>query len=164
VRRVVEHQVAGPTHKYRPDEVYDWLIRKLFGKLHRLADGYEVCIARRGNKDRTQALEKAIEHAEQDFEQAFGFKRAKQPWSISVADPGQAVCLQAVDYFLWTLQRFYEVRRTQAADGTVAESREERFLNMLWPQFGEVHDLDFGGAAGTFYNKNRPLRIEGRFG
>lgn len=112
---------------------------------------------------RNQALRTAIEQAEADFELSFGFKRAEKPWEITVSDPGQAVCLQAVDYFLWALQRFYEVRRVTKPDGTVQEIREDRFLNMLWPQVGEVHDLDFGGFPGVFYNKNRPLTIEGRF-
>jgi len=163
VRRVQRRTQEDPAHKYRPDEVYDDLIHELFRPLHGIADGYEVCIARRGNRDRTQALTVAIERAEQDFERAFGFKRATQPWRISVADPGQAVCLQAVDYFLWTLQRFYEVRRVSKDDGTVVEVREDRFLGMLWPQIGEIHDLDFGGQSGTFYRKNHPLTIADRF-
>ena len=37
--------------------------------------------------------------------------------------------LQAVDYFLWSLQRFYE-------------RKEDRYLNLLWSSFRLVHDLD----------------------
>jgi len=35
-----------------------------------------------------------------------------------ISDPKQMVCLQAADYFLWGVQRFYE-------------KKQERFLNML---------------------------------
>jgi hypothetical protein len=51
----------------------------------------------------------------------------------------ETVCLQPVDYLLWALQRFYEVRRYPA---TNKEIREDRFLSMLWPQTAEVHDLN----------------------
>jgi hypothetical protein len=53
-------------------------------------------------------------------------------------DPNATVCLQAVDYFLWAVQRFYE-------------RREIRFLDLMWPQIGEIHDLDHGKPGGAFY-------------
>ena len=66
-----------------------------------------------------------------------------------------------MDYFLWALQRFYEVRHHKE---TSEEIREDRFLNMLWPQIGEIHDLNFGPARGTFFTTQRPLTLEDRFG
>jgi hypothetical protein len=29
--------------------------------------------------------------------------------------------------------------------------REDRFLNAMWPQVGEIHDLHFGPPHGTFF-------------
>lgn len=100
---------ADATYRYQPNALYDALIRSLFCNVHRLADRYALCIARRGHKDRNQALTLAIEHAERDFEASFGFSRGgTDAWRITVSDPGTEACLQAVDYFLWAVQRCYE--------------------------------------------------------
>ena len=36
-----------------------------------------------------------------------------------------------------------------------------RFLEVIWPQVGEVHDLDFveAGRRGVFYTKQKPLNL-----
>lgn len=160
--RETQQRQQNPRHRYQPDSIYDSLIRSLFAKFHRLADRYEVCIAKRGSKDRNHALQSAIEYAERDFVQRFSFSRGgKDAWRITISNPQQTVCLQAADYFLWAVQRFYEVRRHRE---TNEEIREDRFLNMLWPQIGEIHDLDFGGAHGTFFTAQRLLTLEDRFG
>jgi len=78
-------------------------------------------------------------------------------------------CLQAVDYFLWALQRFYEVKwnpktRKKSLDpssGLVI--REDRFLKAMWPQVGEIHDPHFGPAHGTFFTTREALVLEHRF-
>lgn len=51
-----------------------------------------------------------------------------------------------MDYYLWDLQRFYE-------------RGEDRYLEFIWPQVGEVHDLDavHKGHRGAIYKKNRRL-------
>lgn len=53
-----------------------------------------------------------------------------------------------MDYYLWALQRFYE-------------RGEERFLDLIWPQVGEIHDLDRleHGRRGVFYTKQKPLNL-----
>jgi hypothetical protein len=48
--------------------------------------------------------------------------------------------LQAVDYFLWALQRFYEQRFHPATGEKL--TREDRYLNLFWSQMAEIHDLD----------------------
>jgi len=129
--------------RYQENSVYDGLIRELYGKFHRIADEYQIWIARRGKSDRNRALSEAIEHAERDFESKFGFGRNAE-WHINVSDPNSTVCLQAVDYFLWAVQRFYE-------------RQESRFLDMMWPQIGEIQDLDHGKPGGTFFKgEERP--------
>jgi hypothetical protein len=68
---------------------------------------------------------------------------------IISSTPPESSCLQAVDYYLWALQRFYE-------------RGEERFLEMIWQQVGEVHDLDrvINGRRGWIYTKQKPLNLE----
>ncbi len=130
---------SDPKARYNPNSLYNELICSLFSKLHTLSDSesYKVCIAKREKKSRTQSMRQAIEHAENDFESKFGFRRGT--WHIDVSNPERTNCLQAVDYFLWVVQRFYE-------------RKEDRFLKLLWPQIGEVHDLHIGKSkAGTFF-------------
>jgi hypothetical protein len=35
---------------------------------------------------------------------------------------------------------------------------------MLWPQIGEIHDLDFGPQHRTYFTAQQPLTLEERFG
>ncbi|MDP2786493.1 MAG: DUF3800 domain-containing protein [Pseudomonadota bacterium] len=151
-----------PGYRYQHNELYDGLMRSLFGKFHRLADVYEVCVARRGQSDRNEAIRTAIDHAERDFAAKYGFGRgSRDDWRIQVATPKTDACLQAVDYFLWAVQRFFESREDQE---TGASKRDERFLKVIWPQVGEIHDLHFGPERGTFFNAQQPLTVDGRFG
>lgn len=162
LQREINRRAQAPGYRYRPDSIYDDLFRSLFSKLHRFADRYELFVAKRGNKDRNQAIRSAIEEAGKAFENIYGFPHsALSDWDITISNPETTVCLQAVDYFLWAVQRFYEARVHPA---TGEEIREERFLKMLWPQVGEIHDLDFGPAQGTFFTGQKPLTLEERFG
>jgi hypothetical protein len=162
LREVQQRNAVDPEYWYSPNELYDGLMRSLFGKLHRLADRYHVCVARRGKSDRNEALRQAIDHAERDFTAKFGFGRGgPDAWHIEVSSPERDVPLQAVDYFLWAVQRFYEPRVDNA---TGQDLREARFIEMLWPQIGEVHDLHHGPKHGTFYTAKHPLKLEERFG
>ena len=155
-------RVADPAYRYQENALYDGLVRNLFSKFHSLADAYELCVARRGHKDRNQAITQAITHAELDFENKMGFSRGgADAWHIRIADPGTEACLQAVDYFLWALQRFYEQRRDSQTG--LPKPREARYLNLLWPQMGEIHDMDFGPSGGTHFHGGRPLTLEERF-
>lgn len=132
------------------------------GKFHRLADSYDVCVARRGQSDRNEAIRSAMDHAERDFMAKYGFGRGgREDWRIRVSTPKSDSCLQAVDYFLWAVQRFFEPRLDKE---TGASKREERFLKAIWPQVGEIHDLHFGPERGTFFNGQQPLAAEVRFG
>ncbi len=162
LRQETAKRVQNPKYRYNHDSVYDALAHSLFAKFHRLADRYEVCIAKRGAKDRNQALQAALASAEKEFESKFGFSRGgPQAWKLTISNPVQTVCLQAADYFLWALQRFYETRRN--SETGVELPREDRYLKLLWPQIAEVHDLDLGSAHGTFFNQKEPLTVEARF-
>ena len=57
----------------------------------------------------------------------------------------------------------------QAASGTRAlqrfyERSEERFLNLLWPQVGLIHDVDDTRATayGVYYSQSKQLTLEAR--
>jgi hypothetical protein len=159
-----------PGYRFNENCVYDFLMRELFGKFHRLADRYEVSVARRGNSTRNEAIKGALAGAEQDFERKFGFPRSHpDAWRITVLNSKDEPCLQAVDYFLWALQRFYEVKWDPKAKKKALNSssgqliREDRFLNAIWPQVGEIHDLHFGPPHGTFFTAREPLLLDQRF-
>ena len=160
---------ADPAHRFKDDSIYDDLMRSLFAKFHRLADRYELCVAKRGNRERNHAIQTAIERAEDEFESKFGFRRGQNSWTIKVSNPTQTVCLQAVDYFLWAVQRFYEVKRDVGTQMPIIDAkiqmpiREDRFVRMLWPQIGEIHDLNLGPSQGTFFTARRPLTLAERF-
>jgi hypothetical protein len=163
-------RAAQPSYRFNENSVYDSLMRELFGKLHRLADHYEVCVAKRGNSPRNEAIKTALGHAEADFEQKFGFRRSQpEAWTITVQSSKDNPCLQAVDYFLWALQRFYEVKWNAASkqphldSNTGLKIREDRFLNAVWPQVGEIHDLHFGQSHGTLFTARNPLKLAERF-
>jgi hypothetical protein len=126
--------------------------------------------AKRGNSPRNEAIKTALGHAEADFEKKFGFRRSQpDAWTVTVHSSKDNPCLQAVDYFLWALQRFYEVKRDAATKKPQLDSktglviREDRFLNAIWPQVGEIHDLHFGPPHGTFFTTQNPLKQAERF-
>jgi hypothetical protein len=162
LRDVQRRNATDPEYWYHHNELYDGLMRSLFGKFHRLADAYDVCVARRGQSDRNEAIRAALDHAERDFMAKYGFGRGRRDdWRVRVSTPKNDPCLQAVDYFLWAVQRFYEPRVDKE---TGASNREERFLKVIWSQVGEIHDLHFGPPRGTFFNAQQPLTLDIRFG
>lgn len=106
-----------------------------------------ICFAKRGNKPRNTAMRSALEQAAAIFVSSFGFSHPPKNHVIS-STPPNCVGLQAVDYYLWALQRFYE-------------RREDRFLELIWPQVSEIHDLDRleNKRRGVFYTKQKPLTL-----
>lgn len=67
--------------------------------------------------------------------------------TIEARHSHETPCLQAVDYFLWALQRIYE-------------RREDRYLNYLQEKVSLIIDIDDTrhNVYGTYYTKKRPLR------
>ncbi len=145
---VQQQNTRDPAYRYRPDEQYDFLVQALFEKLHHMASHVSICFAKRGTKPRNDALRAALERAGAIFARNFGFAHPAIHDVIS-STPPQCPGLQAADYFLWALQRFYE-------------RREDRYLSLLWDQVGEIHDLDqlANGRRGTFYRKDKPLTLD----
>lgn len=135
-------------YRYRGDEIYDTLVEELFRRYHPRADRLEICFATRGNKARTHAFRAAIAKAEARFESQHGMRRSAEV-AIIASTPPQKAGLQAVDYFLWALQRHYE-------------RDESRYLELVWNQVVEIEDLDRidGSRKGVVYNRKRPLIVD----
>lgn len=41
---------------------------------------------------------------------------------------------------------------------------EDRYLNAIWPQVSQIHDLHFDPTRGSFFTVGNPLTVETRFG
>ena len=114
------------------------------------ADHFDLVFASRGKKNRSAALRAALQKAETIYEQSFGIK-LKHTVNVTSSSPVQHPGLQAVDYFLWALQRLYE-------------KGEDRFWSFVWPKVRVIHDLDDirEHSFGTIYTAQNPLTLEGR--
>jgi len=134
-------------YRYHPNELYDYMIRRLFKNLLHKDDGYELYFSKRGKEDRTAALMESLERTRTRFATQWGI-RNNVPMTVYPQTPSDCVGLQAVDYFLWALQRFYE-------------RREDRYVDLLWPAFHMVYDLDDTrkSAYGRYYTQKKPLTL-----
>jgi hypothetical protein len=127
--------------------------------VHRFGQTADVIFAKRGSKPRLQAFSDAVADAEKAFASDFDLPRGKVA-SITASEPKNYAGLQAVDYFLWALQRFYE-------------RGEERYVQLIWPQTVMVEDLDAEPIdppkraepkTGVTYNEKCPLSLATRAG
>lgn len=100
---------------------------------------------RRGKSDRTLALREAIETARSQFAQKHGIAigASLQVFEFS---PREQAGLQAVDYFIWAIQRLYE-------------RREERYVRYLGEAVRVVLDIDDKRktGAGKYYTRKSPI-------
>jgi hypothetical protein len=155
----LQRRRMDPSYRYDPSghELYDELTRHLFSRLHGWND-HKIVFAQRGHKPRTKAFVDAIAQENDAFTRDLGFSRP-QPTQVLCAMPKEHAGLQAVDYYLWALQRFYE-------------RAEARYLNFVWPQTLEVLDLDpVPSGKGkksvvqkTIFNREHPLTLASRAG
>ena len=135
-------------YRYHPNELYDSLIEYLFRERLHQSSGYDIIFSKRGKSDRTAALHRALEAARSHFVTQQEIT-SRSSLNIAVATPKEHAGLQAVDYFIWALQRLYE-------------RGEDRYLTYLWQAFGLVHDLDDTREThyGVYYTQNKPLTAE----
>lgn len=133
-------------YRYKADELYDHTVRRLFKERLHKHEGYTIRFAIRGNTHRTAAFQAALQSARERFarQHAIGITGELE---VKASRPTDEPSLQAVDYFLWALQRAYE-------------KREDRFLELLWPQCSLVVDVDDTRAAdyGAYYTRQKPLK------
>ena len=142
---VRQQNTRNPDYRYHPNELYDYLTRRLFKNLLHKDGGYEIVFAKRGASDRTAALQTAIDSAHERFTQQWGIT-ANTPIRVISSTPAERASLQAVDYFTWALQRLYE-------------KGEDRYFNYLWNSIHLVKDIDDKRVAGygVYYTQKKPL-------
>ena len=142
---VRQRNESDPDYHYHPNELYDFLIRRLFKERLHKSTRFQIFFSKRGNADRTAALRQALETTRSRFaEQQKLISNASL--QVSEAPPKEQAGLQAVDYFVWALQRLYE-------------RHEERYVSYLWRAFRLVQDVDDRRQAGygMYYTQKKPL-------
>jgi len=132
-------------YHYHPNKMYDMLVKRLFRDHLHKHEAYQIFFAQRGSKDRSKALVDALDDARRNFAKKWDIM-GEGKIDIHVTIPERCVPLQAVDYFLWALQRCYE-------------RREDRYIRYLWPKVRRIHDIDDRRqkSYGTYYSPNNPL-------
>lgn len=141
-----------PAYRYHPNELYDYLTGSLFKKRLRQSNRYDIIFSKRGKSGRTDSLHRAIEFAPDMLRSQSSLPRNVLTYvhlNVSAATPNQHAGLQAVDYFVWALQRLYE-------------RGEDRYAEYLWRAFRLVHDIDDTRKAdyGVYYTQKKPLNAE----
>ena len=141
-----------PDYRYHPNELYDYLTGCLFKRRLRQHCRYDIIFSKRSKSGRIHSLRQAIEAAPNLLQNQDNLQNhilTDVSLNISAATPKEYAGLQAVDYFIWALQRFYE-------------RDEDRYLAYLWKAFGLVHDIDDTRETdyGVYYTQNKPLTLE----
>jgi hypothetical protein len=157
---VRQREAANPAYRYKADghDVYDDLIGRLFNRFGQFGVNRHVIFAVRGNKPRTESLKTVLDQIDAGFADDFGFA-PHGTTTVHSSYPSLTAGLQACDYLLWALQRFYE-------------RNEERYLQAMWPKFAFVLDLDLPAPktrgkparAGVEFNEKHPLSLKSRAG
>lgn len=137
-------QAQDSTYRYHTNELYDYLVRQLFKDRLGKADEYHITFAKRGSKDRTQALKNAIDDSIQRSKAKI---TAHNRISIETNDSNSVGCLQAVDYYLWALQR-------------CAERSEDRYLKYLWQDCSLIVTIQRNNRWGFYSRKDAPLTAD----
>jgi len=148
VKKVQTQNRLKPEYKYHPNQLYDKCVSRLFrDRLHK-DSSYAVTFSMRGNKPRTKSLEASLEQARSNFRRKYG-ATSIAPIEIIPSTPAESGGLQAVDYFLWALQRLFE-------------RGEDRYWNYVSNKVSLVHDVDDGrsNSYGEYYSRQRPLTCE----
>lgn len=151
---VLQRNAGNATYRYNPNELYDYLVRRLFKNMLHKNDAYRIVFSKRGASDRTKALQQALETARKHFTEQYGITSSAEI-EVVPDTPANDTGLQVADYFTWALQRLYE-------------RREDRYVEYLRKSFRLVQDIDDTREAryGAYYTRKKPLTtaaLEGRF-
>ena len=145
---VRQRNTRNSNYRYNPNELYDYLARRLFKERLHKDEGYKIHFATRGKSDRTAALLTALEASKTNFYKKHGIE-SNATINVVPTNPIETAALQATDYYLWALQRLYE-------------REEDRYVKYLWDSFKLVQDIDDRQNAnyGTYYTKRNPLSAD----
>lgn len=145
---VAQMQARDTGFHYHKNDMYDYLVRRLFRDRLTKADEYSIIFAERGNKKRTAVLKAQVDIAQQRHLEKFGGNHCP-PCDVDSGKPKDYAGLQAVDYFLWGLQRLYE-------------RKEERYILNVWEHCKLIIDMDDRRRKpyGEYYHKSRPLTFD----
>ncbi len=134
-----------PAYRYHPNELYDYLTGFLLKERLSQHSRYNITFSKRGKSNRLDTLRKLVETASESLTQEPDSSNNPVTY-VSALTPKEHASLQAVDYFVWALQRLYE-------------RGEERYLVYLWDSFRLVHDIDDmrENSYGVYYTQNKPL-------
>lgn len=137
---VAAKQATLPGFKYSENFLYDSLVSRLF-KNHLHKSDVAIHFAKRGNKPRTEAFERSLQIAKTNFASTWGIENNSN-LTVVCTQPKSTVSLQVVDYCLWALQRHYE-------------RSESRYIELIWPKVGCIHDIDDRrkSSTGVYYTK-----------
>ena len=124
----LRRRAADSAYRYSPNELYDFLARRLFKQKLHVSNQYKVHYGIRGTKPRTAAMQSALLTAQKRYMKERGITDTAT-LEVVPSNPVNTVCLQATDYFLWALNRMYT-------------KRESRYLEYLWNSFRLVIDID----------------------
>lgn len=145
---VLSRNEKDEKYLYHPDEMYDYLCRRLFRDRLHLADEYQVIFSQRGNKKRNRALKEQLDIAQERHMQAIP-KNQRPKINVVSGLSKHYAGLQAVDYYLWALQRCFE-------------RGEDRFICNIWSQCKLVTDIDDqrNKDYGEYYTGRNPLTVD----
>ncbi|MXV85428.1 DUF3800 domain-containing protein [Candidatus Poribacteria bacterium] len=137
-----------PDYGYHPNELYDYLAECLLKERLGQHSSYNIIFSKHGKSDRLDVLQNLVETASERPSQQQNISTDSVPY-VSAATPTEHAGLQAVDYFVWALQR-------------LCERDEERYLAYLWKAFRLIHDIDDTRETinGIYYTQRNPLTAE----
>jgi hypothetical protein len=144
---VLARNEADTRYWYRENDLYDELVAHLFKSRFHRGDHFEIYFARRGKTDRTESLELALDQARRTYESDMGVP-SRASIAIHASTPMERAGLQAVDYFLWALQRLYE-------------KDEDRYWETVRHRAKVIYDMDDKRSAtyGVYYTAAKPLTL-----
>lgn len=134
---------------YIQGELYDYCARRLFkGKLH-VHNHYQIFFAKWKQSERKRELMIALEIARERFFEEHQIKKTNSI-DIDSCFPIGIGGLQIVDYYLWALQRIYEIQ-------------DDSYFNLIKDKYGLILDIDDirkKGYGEYYTKKSNPLTLK----
>lgn len=144
---VAGRNLIDPSYRYHPNELYDLTVRRLFKERLHTRTNYNIHFAWRSRRSNTERILEQLSYAKERFLQQRG-SESRAEIKVRVQRSHEEEGLQAVDYFLWALQRLYE-------------RREDRYISFIWDKVSLIQDVDDTREHqyGMYYTKKKPLTL-----